>query len=121
MIHSPERFRVPTKGPDKVDFFLNWTRAVDNCEYVKMQVNGGNAILIPKSAFLRIALLLGNEEEQDSLIPTKSVRIRQFRKEFTIKVLEDVRKGEEIKFTGTFDVPLNADVLPILASPDTMV
>lgn len=121
MINGPERFRVPTVGKDKVEFLVNWTKAaVDNCQFIKMRINGKNDILLLKGVLMKLALYLGNEEEQDSLIPTKSIQIHQFRKEFTIKVLEDLKKGQEIKFVGSFDVPVNSDTLPILSSTDTI-
>jgi len=120
MINTPERFMLPTVGKDKVELFINWTKAVGKCEYVKMCVNGGRDILIPKIALMKLALYIGNEDEQDSLIPTKSINIHQFRKEFTIKVLEDLKAGQHIKFVGSFDVPVTADTLEVLSSTDTM-
>lgn len=119
MIKGPEKFQLPTIGKEKVEVLINWTNSVSDCRYVKLRF-GDEESLIPKSALIKLALYLGNEEEQDNLIPVKSVRIHQFRKEFTIKVLEDVLKGQTIKFTGSFDVPLNADSLPVLSSTDTV-
>jgi len=120
MIKGPEKFRLPTIGKDKVEVFVNWSNAVDNCEYLKMRINNKYDILISKAAILKLALCVGNEEEQDSLIPTKSVQIHQFRKQFTIKVLEDIKAGQEIKFTGSFDVPVNAETFDVISSTNTM-
>ena len=120
MIHGPERFYLPTVGRDKVEMFVNWTGSVDKCEYVKMRVNGGRDIVIPKSAIMKLALYIGNEDEQDSLIPTKSVNIHQFRKKYTIKVLKDLKAGESLEFVASFDVPITAESLTALASTDTM-
>ena len=120
MIHGPEKFRLPAVGKEKIDIYVNFTPAVDKCRHVKMRIDGGKGILIPKAAIMKLAMYLGSEDEQDQLIPTKSVRIHQFRKQFTIKVLEDLKAGQELKFTGSFDVPVTDDSLLALSSTDTM-
>lgn len=120
MISGPEKFRLPTVGRDKVEMYVNWTKAVDNCGYVKMRINDGDAIMIPKTALIKLAMYLGNEDEQDKLIPTRTVNIREYRKVFTIKLREDLKAGQEVKFVGTFDVPVSDDVIPILDRWESM-
>lgn len=120
MIHGPEKFDLLTVNGEKVEFIVNWTAGLANCDFVKMRIDGKRDILLPRSALIRAAMFLGTEDEQDNLIPTRSQRIRQFRKNFTIKVLRDIKAGEELEFVGSFDVPMNADSMPVLSSTNTV-
>ena len=118
MILGPEKFRLPTIDGSKVEFLVNWTEGVDNCNYVKMRIEGKRDILLNRGAFIRAAMFIGTEAEQDSLIPTKSVQIQHVQKKFVLKLLKAMEAGENLEFTASFDVPMNGETLPILTATD---
>ena len=118
MIHGPEKFYLPTVSKDKVEMIVNWNKASNDCEFVKMRINGKKEIVIPKCVLIRTAMFLGNEEEQEALIPTKNVTIRQYKKKMTIRLLKDMREGESLTIPVSFDIPLNEDTFPILELTD---
>jgi len=113
MIDTPEKMRLPTiTTDDKVEVILNWNEDVDG-EYIKLRVNDGEDMVIPRSSFCKVAMLIANEEEQMAMIPTKSVSVRHLSKIVTIKLTKDCRRGEEIRIPVSFDIPLNGE-MPII-------
>ena len=74
MIKTPERISLPTVGGERAEVDCNWNSSVSG-EYLKLRINGEEAI-IPRGSFSRIAMWLASEEEQDAMIPTKTIKIR---------------------------------------------
>lgn len=112
MINTPERIQLPTIGGERVEIDCNWTDAARG-EFVKLRIEDKEAI-VPVSSLARIVMWLAKEEEQDAMIPTKSVKIRQFSKVVTIRLKKDMRAGDKLSIPVKFDVPLNAETMPIL-------
>lgn len=120
MIHGPEKFKIPVHGPHKVEFIVNWTKATQACEFVKMRIDGRDDILIPVSSFIRTAMFLANEEQQDALIPMTSVKVKQVRKQFNLKLTKDMKAGEELVFNAAFDVPIGGDTLSVISKTNSV-
>ena len=120
MIHGAEKFRVPTKSAKhKVEFLVNWTQATKQCEFIKMRIDNKFDILIPKESFMRIAMFLGDEDEQDKLIPTQTVKVKQVRKQFKLKLTKDMKAGEILDFNASFDVPMTGDTLQVISKTNS--
>ena|SRR3990167_3648213 len=118
MIHDPEKFVIPTVTGGKLEVLVNWNQTSSGCGFVKLRTADGKEFVIPRIAFIRVAMFLGKEAEQEALIPTKSVSIRHLSKDVTIRLRKDMLAGETLTIPVSFDVPLNADTLPALALTD---
>lgn len=97
--------RLPTIDGTDVRVLTNWNDKV-NGEYLKI-VMGEQTAIIPRASFTSAALLLGNEEEQMKLIPTKSTQIRRFTKTVTVALQKDMVAGTELTIPVSFEVPLD--------------
>lgn len=107
MISHPEKLDLPVMFGEPAQIIVNWTPQVKD-RYVKVKVGKSYAI-IARSDLVRSLLLLGNEEEQDELIPTKSVKIRHFEKNIVIRLQEPHAAGDMIAVTVPWDIPLSAE------------
>ena len=110
MITTPEKLRLPTAGTADAFIVVNWNQAARG-EYVKLIVNGQEAVL-PRAAFVRAALLVGSEDEQMDLMPIQTTRIRQYKKKVVFQLKKDMRAGEFIRSTVVFDLP-HDDTMPV--------
>jgi hypothetical protein len=106
MIKHPEKFRLPTSSRDRVELLVNWNEDVATAQYVKMRINDEYDIIIPRTAFIRAAMFIGDAEEQEELIPTRQIPIRRVKKKVTVELLKDFKAGETITIEPSFDVPL---------------
>lgn len=109
MINTPERLRIPTKGKHSLDVIVNWNDDAENCQFVKLRVDNSYDIIVSRASFIRAALLIGNEEEQESLIPTKTIPVKQIRKTYTVRLTKPMNEGETITIPIELDIPLIAD------------
>ena len=105
MIRDTHSMRLPTIDGTDIRVLTNWNDKV-NGEYLKIVMDGKTAI-IPRASFTSAALLLGNEEEQMKLIPTKTTRIRRFTKTVTVALQRDMAAGSELTIPVSFEVPLD--------------
>lgn len=102
---TPEKMFLPTIDSTIVEVFCNWNDKVKG-EYLKISVDGKNFIT-PRSAFLKVAMIVANKEEQVDLVPTKSIPVRVFEKRVTVKLKKNMRMGELLTIPVSFSVPLN--------------
>ena len=103
MIAEHENARIPTVNGSDCRIEINWNDMVCG-KFIRITIDGREA-LIPQSAFVRFAMLISNEDEQEALIPTKQVLVRSYQKNVTIRLKKDMRAGEMITIPVTIDVP----------------
>lgn len=82
--------------------------------FLKLRLGDKEAI-VPREAFVRAALLLGDEQEQEKLVPTRHVKIRHFRKKVTVRLTRNMRAGETLELNVGFDVPLSEQAADALS------
>lgn len=109
MLTTPEKFRLPTTNACTASLVVNWNERARG-EFVKLTVNGEEAI-IPRAIFVRAALIIGSDDEQNDLIPVKQIRIRQYKKDVVLRLKRDMKQGEFIKTTVSIDLPYD-DTVP---------
>lgn len=105
MIKTTQSMRIPTLDGTDIRVLTNWNEHVKS-NFLKIVFEGKSAV-IPRGSFTTAALLLGNEEEQMSLIPTKTTQIRRFTKNITVKLTKDMTEGSELTIPVSFEVPLD--------------
>lgn len=105
MIDTPETLRLPVHSGEPVSVMTSWNKRAKR-RFLKLRMGDKEAI-IPRDAFVRAALLLGDEIEQEKLVPTRSVTIRHFRKTLLVKMKKRMEEGELLELNVAFDVPLS--------------
>src|SRR3990167_1353057 len=113
MIKTPEKINIPTMSADRSEIVCNWREGVCG-DYLKLRVNEGKEILMERSAFLKAAIMLGNEEEQEDMIPFKRINIRSYCKKVVVRLVKNMKKGDLLTIPVNFDIPLNEETLPVL-------
>lgn len=109
---APDKVMLPTTTNDRVEIISNWNSEIKG-DFLKMRINNAQEIIIPRSSFSKVALLLASEEEQLAMIPTKSMRVRHLAKSVTIRLTRDMCKGTPITIPVSFDIPLDGE-LPVI-------
>ena len=104
MIDVPEKFKLPTISGAPCEVLVAWTPEAKN-KFLKLRI-GNVETVIPKEAFIRAALLLGDELEQEKLIPTSKVQMRYFGKLITLRLTKDMKSGETMKVPVRMQVPV---------------
>lgn len=100
-----EKIRVPTFGRSKrLDIVTNWSDKLGG-KYVKLLIDNTDPILIPVSSFLRLALLISEEEDKEKLVRIKTIPVRQFKKTVTIRLAKDFKQGQTITIPVEFNIP----------------
>lgn len=91
---------IPTISDDHITFQDSWTG-----EFVKIRLND-KEVIVPRSSLLRAAHSMGTYEEQEEMMPMKTIEVKQLHKNVTIKLTKTAKKGTEITIPVTFDIPL---------------
>lgn len=105
MIDNADKIRLPTTNGSKLVAQVNWNRFVKG-RFIKLILDGKEAI-IPRESFVQVALMVGDEVEQEKMIPQEHFTIRHFKKNVTIRAQRDIKQNELISITVPFDVPLS--------------
>lgn len=115
MVTEPDSLPIPTLSKEPLTVSVNWNAHAKKCSFVKLQFEG-KQLIVPKASFLRAAFYVANAEEQDKLIPTRTIKVKQFKKLYTITLKKDFSQGEQISVPITIDVPVpdGYDELPII-------
>lgn len=103
MILGHEHARIPAVNGAECSIEINWNDMVQG-KFIKISIDGQEAV-IPQNAFIRFAMMIANEDEQEALIPTKQILVRSYQKNVTIRLRKDMRAGEAITIPVTIDVP----------------
>lgn len=103
MLTAPEKLRLPTAGTADAFIVVNWNEAARG-EYVKIIVDGREAV-VPRAALVRAVLLVGSDDEQMDIIPTKQIRIRHYKKNVVLQLKKDMKAGEFIRTSVSMDLP----------------
>lgn len=106
MIRDPQRIRVPVVTQGEMDVITNWNNQIKG-NYLKIRVNG-EEVIVPRSSFSKVAMVLANEEEQEAMIPVKSVPIHELKKIVTLKLTRDMKAGQMLTVPVEMKVPRSA-------------
>jgi len=113
MLKTPEKIRMPTVSGGQAEVICNWSEGVKG-EFLKLRVND-EEVIIPRSSLSKVAMWLATEEEQDAMIPTKSINVRTLKKVVTIQLQKRMEPGEMLHIPVEFKIPLNKDFeVPII-------
>jgi len=105
MINWPERLSLPNIENKRAYVETNWNQSVKG-RFLRITIDGAS-IVIPRQSFISSALLLGNDLEQEKLIPSVTIPIRRLEKQVKIRLTKDMKQGEEIIIPVGFDVRMD--------------
>lgn len=105
MIKGYEKMKIPNAYGEKTEIEVNWYPK-SNGDYIKIRV-GNKESVIPRTTFLKAAMLVGSEDEQVDLIPTKSIPVRHLTKKVVVRLTKDMEKGQLLTIPVVFDVRLD--------------
>lgn len=107
---KPEIFNLPTVGNTRASMVVNKSERTK--DFVDLRV-GKSVAHVPLSALYKIILSLSDEEAQEALVPTQTIRRRTFRKIVTIEVPTDLPANRLLTFPVDFsiDMPDGASVV----------
>jgi hypothetical protein len=109
MIKGHEKFRIPDQA--KVgDFFaeVNWNPKdpkTNDCKFVRFTFPDGSSATVDRDHLHAILFAIGNEEQQRKLIPKVDRTVRKYETVVSVKATKDIRKGEEITFPLSLNLP----------------
>ena len=108
MITGHEKFRVPDINKSK-DLLVevNWTKdpKIKDCKVLKFIYPNGDEAYIKKEHFNAILFAIGNEKEQQKMIPQKITRVKHYETVVSVKAFKNVRKGENLTFPISISLP----------------
>lgn len=109
MLTDHEKFRVQDQG-GKNDFFfeVNFNKEdekTNDCKVVKVVFPNKQEAYIKREHLHAILFAIGNEEQQQKLIPQKVVHSRWYETILSVKATKDIRKGEQITFPVRLSMP----------------
>lgn len=112
MIEGAESFKIPVKEGGEMSVAVNWNPFIKDSEFVKIRVND-EEVIVPRGAFVRAAMMVASDREQEQMIPVKQTPIRHLSKVVTLRLSRNFKQGETLQIPVNFDIPLNGDSLPI--------
>lgn len=107
MIDTPEKLKLPTLSGPPLEVLTAWTKGAGS-KFLKLRI-GDTEIVIPRESFVRAAMLLGDEEEQEALIPTTKTTMRYFGKLMTLRLTKDMKQGETLQVPVRLQVPVTEE------------
>jgi hypothetical protein len=69
-------------------------------------IMGGKEALINRKDLFSIAFVIADPDTQVDLTPVKQTTIRKYVRQYRITAKKNIKKGEQIIFNTSFDVPL---------------
>ena len=107
MIDTPEKLKLPSLNGEEVEVRTCWTKGAGT-QYLQL-IMGDKVAVIPRESFIRAAMLLGDELEQESLIPTRKVTMRTFNKRVSVQLRRRMEEGEILTIPVTMTVPVTEE------------
>lgn len=106
MIDWPERLSLPNLQNKRAYIETNWNQDIKG-RFIRIVIDA-LSITIPREVLIRSALLLGDDKEQEKLIPSISVPVRRYEKRIKLRLTHDMKQGDELEIPVGFDVRLDS-------------
>lgn len=108
MIKSYEKFRIGDENKQN-DFFLevNWNKdkKISGCKMIRVTFPDGKQAYIKKEYLMAALFVIGNETEQQSMIPQKVARVKWYETVVSVVAKKNIAKGEKLTFPIKLSMP----------------
>ena len=105
MLESHNKVNIPDlHGKNDVEIEINSNKASQEGRVLRVRI-GENTAYINYKDLYGLVWVMGNEEEQDNLMPVRSTTMRTFFKQHRVIAKKDIKKGEFIVVNCKMDVP----------------
>lgn len=106
MLNTPNTAKIESiNGKDTVYFDVNFDKK--HKEYVKIRL-GKEMIKVNIQHMFSFLLMMANPEQMDALTPAteKTLQVKSLTRQHKVKLMKDMKAGEEVVVTCTVDIPL---------------
>lgn len=108
MLDRYEKFRLVDEGKNN-EFFVevNWDKnqKTSDCKVLKFTFPDGTESYIKREYLNALLFAVGNEEEQQKMIPQTITRVKWYETVVSVKAKNDIKRGELITFPIKLSLP----------------
>lgn len=105
MLKEYNVIKFPNLGGDNVEMEINFNSETDA---IRVKV-GDKTGIISKQDIYPVIFVIADPENQSKLMPVQKTEIRKYIKQHRVKLLKNMKKGEEMVVNCEVDVPLTIE------------